>query len=121
MKSSISALISSSRMALAAWSTSITMARWKWAKVTATALRRWNVSRRRTLAEAQPRCRADGRSWLRCEVCDPGYWGAPGQIATIGPLPCLETDPVAAEYWSAKVKGRSRRSNASAWTPIACK
>jgi len=25
---------------------------------------------------------------LRCEVCDPGYRGAPGQTATIGPSPC---------------------------------
>ena len=27
------------------------------------------------VAEAQPQRRADGRSWARCEVCDPGYWG----------------------------------------------
>jgi hypothetical protein len=40
MKSSISASISSSRMALAAWSTSIIMARWKWATAPATASRR---------------------------------------------------------------------------------
>jgi hypothetical protein len=28
----------------------------------ATASRRWNVARRRAVAEAQPQCRADGRS-----------------------------------------------------------
>jgi hypothetical protein len=44
MKSSISANISSSRMALAAWSMSIIMARWKCATGPATAYRRSNVS-----------------------------------------------------------------------------
>jgi hypothetical protein len=35
---------------------------WKFATAPATASRRRNVSRRRTVAEAQPQCRADGRS-----------------------------------------------------------
>jgi hypothetical protein len=71
-----------------AWSMSIIMARWKWVTAPATASRRWNVSRRRAVAKAQPQCQADGQSWARHEVCDPGYWGAPGQTAIIGPLPC---------------------------------
>jgi hypothetical protein len=50
------------RMALAAWSPSIIVARWKCATAPATASRRGNVSRRRALAKAQPQCRADGRS-----------------------------------------------------------
>jgi len=54
---------------------SIIMARWKCATAPATASRRWNVSRRRTVAEAQPQCRADGRSWVRRKVCDQGHWG----------------------------------------------
>ena len=29
----------------------------------------------KTVAQAQPQCRADGRSWVRREVCDPRYWG----------------------------------------------
>jgi hypothetical protein len=61
------------------------MARWKWAKVPATASRRWNVLRRRALAEAHPQCRA-WSIWVRHEVCDPRYRGA-GR--SIGPLPCL--------------------------------
>ena len=28
------------------------------------------------VAEAQPQCRVDGRSWVRRELCDPRYWGA---------------------------------------------
>src|SRR6516162_11609975 len=55
---------------------SIIMARWKCATAPATASRRWNVSRRRTVAEAQPQCRVDGRSWVRRKVCDQGHWGA---------------------------------------------
>jgi hypothetical protein len=48
------------------------MARWKFATARAAALRRWNVSRRRTVAEAQPQCRMVDPG---CEVCDPGDWG----------------------------------------------
>jgi hypothetical protein len=81
-KSSISAFISSSRIALAAWSMSIIMARWKWAPAPATAFRRWNVSRHRAVAEARPQCRADGRSWGGGKVCNPGHPELPGRTAT---------------------------------------
>jgi hypothetical protein len=66
-------------MALAARSTSIIMARWKCATAPATALRRWNVSRHRAVAEAQPQCRA----WLilgAVRGVRSGYWGAPGPL-----------------------------------------
>ena len=49
------------------------MARWKWATAPATASRRWNVSTRRAVAEAQSQCGADGRSRVWREVCDPRY------------------------------------------------
>jgi hypothetical protein len=54
--------ISASLIAWAAWSMSIIMALRKVATAPATASRRWNVSRRRAVAEAHSQCRADGRS-----------------------------------------------------------
>jgi hypothetical protein len=87
MKSSISASISASRTALAAWSMSIIMARWKCATAPATAFRRWNVSRRRAVAEAQPQCRA----WLIVGAprgVRSGTLGRLAKAATIGPSPC---------------------------------
>jgi hypothetical protein len=66
---------------------SIIMARWKWATAPATAFRRWNVSRRRTVAEAQPQCRA----WLILGAARGVRSGMLGRLAKatpIGPLPC---------------------------------
>jgi hypothetical protein len=67
---------------------SIIMARWKWATAPATAFRRWNVSRRRAVAEAQPQCRADGRSQGAARGVRSGTLGRPEKAATIGPLQC---------------------------------
>ena len=86
MKSSISASISSSRMALAAWSMSIIIARWKWATAPATASRRWNVSRRRAVAKAQPSAElmVDPGRGARCAIRDTGRVA---KAVTIGLLP----------------------------------
>jgi hypothetical protein len=75
LKPSRKSSISASPSAWAAWPMSIIMARWKCATAPATAFRRWNVSRRRAVAQAQPQCLADSRSSLRREVCDPGHGG----------------------------------------------
>src|ERR1700751_3100955 len=64
------------------------MARWKWATAPATASRRWNVSGRRAMAEAQPQCRTDGRSWARRRGVRSGTLGRLAKAATIGPSPC---------------------------------
>jgi hypothetical protein len=84
MKSSISASIPSSRMALAA------------------GVHHHGplevgdgVSRRRAVAEAQPQCRADGRSWERSEVCNQGHWGAWRRPLPLDCYPVGETDPIA--------------------------
>jgi hypothetical protein len=62
----------------------------------ATASRRWSVSRRRVVAEAQPQCRADGRSSVAGRGVRSGTLGRPGQTATIGPLP----------YWASLTQWR---------------
>jgi hypothetical protein len=60
---------------------SIIMARWKWAPAPATAFGRWNVSRRRAVAEAQPQCRAWSILGAARGVRS-GTLGRPGQPAT---------------------------------------
>ncbi len=93
----LSASISSSRMASAAWLMSIIVAGWKCATVPATASRRWNVSRRgaewRKLSPSAE-LMVDPGCGARCAIRD---IGAPGErcyhwtVTVFG-----ETDPVAA-------------------------
>jgi phosphodiesterase/alkaline phosphatase D-like protein len=82
-------------MALAAWSMSIIMARWKWATAPATSFRRWNVSRRRAVAEAQPSAKlmVGPDCGARCAVRDTGAAAPARYHSTVTMFD--ETDPVA--------------------------
>jgi hypothetical protein len=106
-KSSISAIISPSRIALAAWSTSIIMARWKCATARVQTLERLTSP---GSGGSSAQCRAYGRSWVRRE-CVTRDTGVPGAGHFIGPLPCS----VSLTQWRQGARGSLRRGHWRHW------
>jgi len=66
----------------------------------------------RAVAKAQPQCRADGRSWVRCEVCDQGHWGARRRPLPLDRYSVRRAGAAAEGYTGELAEARSRAEEA---------
>src|SRR5580704_171973 len=99
-------------MALAAWSMSIIMARWKWATAPATAFRRWNrlTSPGVGGSSAPLPSMVDPGCGTRCAIRDTGAPGEGRYHWTVTVF--AETDPVAARRTGELAEAGSRAETA---------